>query len=158
MKLLCRFLFCVATASFFLSGRAPQESELMADELKGSWMRQSGDEEHVLLFIDGYHTETLYSKPGKKLVETRGGTYDMKGNKLSIACEFDTRDKEQTGRSRTYNISVKKKELTIAVDNKTSVYKRIDDGSAPLAVCGLYPAVCRMAKCSHTPYRNTQNY
>ena len=105
---------------------------MMVDQLQGAWMHQSGNEEQLLLFIDSYNTHTVYSKSGKKFIETRGGTYNINGNKLNIAYEFDTRDKEQTGQSLAYDFSVKNDELTIDANGKKIVYKRIDDGSAPL--------------------------
>ena len=82
--------------------------------------------------MHGYTTHTVYSKAGKKFIETRGGTYTINGNKLNIAIEFDTRDNEQTGQSPAYNFLIKGDELTIDVNGKKLNYKRIDDGSAPL--------------------------
>ena len=105
----------------------------MADELKGAWMYQSGNEEQLLQFVDGYHTHTVYSKEGKKFIETRGGTYTINGRQLNIAVEFDTRNNEQTGKSLSYDFLVKGDQLTIDIDGKKMSYKRIDDGSAPLA-------------------------
>ena len=104
----------------------------MADELRGAWMHQSGNEEKLLQFVDGYNTHTVYSKGGKQFIETRGGTYKINGSQLNIAVEFDTRNKEQTGQSLSYNFLVKGNELTIDVKGKKIIYKRIDNGSAPL--------------------------
>lgn len=137
----------------FLSNRGLKKSEVMADQLQGSWMHQSGGDEQVLLFIDGYNTHTVYSKSGKKFIETRGGTYNITGNKLNIAYEFDTRDKEQTGQSRTYNFSTKNNELTIDVNGKSLAYKRIDDGAAPLA--GLWSITGRMQDGKVAPIHRT---
>src|SRR6186713_1004390 len=85
MKAFSRLLFCVAVALVFVSGRNLHKREMMADQLTGSWMHQSGDEEHLLLFIDGYNTHSIYSKSAKKFLETRGGTYNIAGNKLTIS-------------------------------------------------------------------------
>jgi len=142
MKAFSRLLFCVAVALVFVSGRSLHKSEMMADQLTGSWMHQTGDEEYLLLFIDGYNTHSIYSKPARKFIETRGGTYSIIGNKLTISYEFDTRDKEQTGNSLTYDFSIKNNELTINTNGKSFTYKRIDDGSAPLA--GLWSITGRM--------------
>ena len=104
----------------------------MTDELKGAWMYQENNEEHLLQFVDGYNTQTAYSKSRKKFIETRGGTYTITGNKLNIAIEFDTRDKEQAGLSLVYNFLVEGDELEIEANGKRSNYKKLDDGSAPL--------------------------
>ena len=153
MKTFCRFLFCVAIILIFVSNRGLKKSEVMADQLRGSWMRSSGDKEQVLLFIDGYNTQTIYSKSGKRFIETRGGTYSINGNKLNIVYEFDTKDKEQTGQSLTYDFSIKNNELTINANGKTLDYKRIEDGSAPLA--GLWSISGRMQDGKVVPIHRT---
>ena len=56
--------------------------------------------------------------------------------------EFHTRDKEHVGQSRSYNILVKDDVLTIRADDREVVYKRVDDGSAPLT--GLWQITGRM--------------
>ena len=118
------------------------KNNIMADQLKGAWMAQSGEQGHLLMFIDGYATHTTYSKTGKKFVSTRGGTYTVNGNRVDIAYEFHTRDKEHVGQSRSYNILVKDDVLTIRADDREVVYKRVDDGSAPLT--GLWQITGRM--------------
>lgn len=105
----------------------------MTDELTGSWMHQSNNEEHLMQFIDGYHTHSVYSQAEKKFIETRGGTYTTNDNKLTVAIEFDTGNKEQTGQFLVYNFLVAGDELTIAINGKKLIYKKLDDGSAPLS-------------------------
>lgn len=153
MKTFCRFLFAVGIVSIFVSNSSLQKNQIAADALSGSWMRLSADEEQVLLFIDGYHTQTLYSKAGKKFIETRGGTYHINGNKLNISYEFDTRDKEQTGQSLSHDFSIKNNELMINTNGKTSTYKRIEDGVAPLA--GLWSITGRMQEGNIVPIHRT---
>lgn len=153
MKAFSRFLFCVAIVLIFVSNRGLYQSELMADQLRGSWIHQSSNEEQVLMFIDGYNTHNIYSKSGKTFIETRGGTYGINGKKLSIAYEFDTKDKEQTGQSMTYDFSVKDDELTIGFKGKTITYSRIDHGSAPLA--GLWSITGRMQDDKIVPIHRT---
>jgi len=153
MKIFCRYLLCVAIVLFFVTNSSFNKNETMADQLRGAWMHQSGDEEHLLLFVDGYNTHTVYSKAGKKFLESRGGTYNIKGNKLNVAYEFDTRDKEQTGQSLAYDFSVINDELTIDANGKKLTYKRIDDGSAPLT--GLWHITGRMQDNKVVPIHRT---
>lgn len=136
-----------------VSNRGLNKSELMADQLRGAWINESGNEEKVLLFIDGYNTQTIYSKSGKQFIETRGGTYGTNGNKLSIAYEFDTKDKDQTGQSMSYDFSIKDDELTIDLNGKTLTYRRIDNGSEPLA--GLWSITARMQDGKMVPIHRT---
>jgi len=153
MKNFYRFLFCVAIVLAFASNRGLNKSEVLEDQLRGSWIHQSSNEEQVLLFIDGYHTRSIYSKSRKLFIETRGGTYGIEGNKLSIAYEFDTNDKEQTGQSITYDCSIKDDELTMVFKGKTLTYRRIDNGSAPLA--GLWSITGRMQDGKIVPIHRT---
>ena len=105
----------------------------MTDELTGAWMHQDNNEEHLLQFVDGYNTHSIYSKTEKKFIETRGGTYTINNNKLTVAIEFATRNNEQTGQPLVYNFLIKADELMIDANDKKTAYKKIDDGSAPLA-------------------------
>lgn len=105
----------------------------MSNELKGAWMHEGSNEEQLLLFVDGYHTNTSYSKVGKKFIGTRGGTYTANNGALSITLEFDTSDNEQTGNLLTYHFSVMNNELTMDINGRELTYKKIDNGSAPLA-------------------------
>ena len=142
MKTFCRCLFFVVVVMIFVSNSGFTKKDTMADPLKGAWMHQNGDEEQLLLLVDGYATHTVYSRPGKKFVETCGGTYVINGNNLEIRYEFHTRDKEQIGQSLPYSFSVKNDVLTIDANGKKVGYKRIDDGSAPLT--GLWHITSRM--------------
>lgn len=153
MKIFCRYLLCAAIVLIFVSNSGFKKNNMMADQLKGAWMHQSSNEEQLLLFVDGYNTHTVYSKAGKKFIESRGGTYTINGNKLNIAYEFDTRDKEQTGQSLGYDFSVKNDELTIDANGKKLVYKRIDDGSAPLT--GVWHITGRMQEGKVVPIHRT---
>ena len=116
-------------------------------------MNQGRNEEQVLVFVDGYTTHTVYSKTGKRFTETRGGKYMTSGNKINIEYEFDTKDKEQTGKSITYDISVKNDELVIDANGKKLTYKRIDDGSAPLT--GVWHITGRMQEGKVVPIHRT---
>ena len=132
MKILWRYFAGVTIVLTFVSNSAFRKDNFMADQLKGGWMRHSGDEEQVLLFIDGYNTNTVYSKAAKKFIRTKGGIYNIT-NKMNISYEFDSGDLEQTGQSKAYDFAVKNDELTLYENGKAIMYKRIDDGSTPLA-------------------------
>ncbi len=105
----------------------------MKDDLRGAWMYQFNNEEHLLMFIDGYSTHSVYSKTEKKFIETHGGPYTVSGGKLTLAIEFDTNNREQTGSSLVYNFVVADDAVTLDGNGKKRAYKKVDDGSAPLA-------------------------
>ncbi len=153
MKIFFTYLLCVTTVLIFVANSGFKKNNIMADELTGAWMHQTGNEEQLLQFVDGYNTHTVYSKAGKKFIETRGGRYKINGSELNIAIEFDTRDKEQTGQSLSYDFLVKSDELTIDVNGKKLSYKRIDDGSAPLT--GVWHITGRMQDGKVDPIHRT---
>jgi hypothetical protein len=153
MKIFCRYLLFGAIALIFVSNTSFKKNNMIADQLRGSWLHQSGNDEHLLLFVDNYSSHTIYSKAGKKFIETRGGNYNINGNKLNITYEFDTKDKEQTGKSLTYDFSIKNDELTVAMNGKKSVFKRIDDGSAPLT--GVWHITGRLQEGKVVPIHRT---
>jgi hypothetical protein len=125
----------------------------MKDELTGAWMHGNNNEEHLLLFVAGYNTHSVYSKAEKKFIETRGGTYTTSGNNLTVAIEFDTENKEQTGGSFVSDFLVTYDELTIDVAGKKKTYKKLDSGSAPLT--GVWHITSQMREDKIVPIHRT---
>jgi hypothetical protein len=125
----------------------------MTDELIGAWMHEDSNEEDLLQFIDGYHTRSVYRRAEKKFIETRGGRYSTDNNKLIVAIEFDTGNNEQTRVSLVYYFSTAGDELTIAINGKNLIYKKIDDGSAPLA--GVWHITSQMRDGKLVPIHRT---
>jgi hypothetical protein len=153
MKIPFTYRICAAIVLIFIAITGFRKDKMIVDELKGAWMYKSSNEEQVLQFIDGYSTHTVYSKEGKKFIETRGGKYTVNGGKLNFAVEFDTRNKEQVGSSMSYNYSIKGDELTIEANGKGLTFKRIDDGSAPLT--GVWHITARMQEGRLVPIHRT---
>ena len=125
----------------------------MKDELTGAWMHQDNNKEQLLQFVDGYHTFSVFSTAEKKFIETRGGTYTTDGNKITVAIEFDTSNKEQTGQSISYDFFVSGDELTMDVNGKKLAYKKIDDASSPLT--GVWHITSQMREGKVVPIHRT---
>lgn len=153
MLIFCRYILCIAIVLIFLTNTGFKKNNVMADQLTGAWMFQGDNEEHLLVFVDGYYTQTIYSKAGKKFIESRGGSYTINGSQVKIAYEFDTRNKEQTGQLLSCDFSLKDDLLTIDANNKKGAYKRIDNGSAPLT--GLWQITGRMHEGKIVPIHHT---
>ena len=126
---------------------------MMIDELTGAWLHKDSNEEQLLLFVDGYHTHTVYSKAGKRFVETMGGAYTINSNQLHLTIEFNTVDNEQAGQPLNYNFVVTGDELTVDVNGKKMSYKKIDDGSAPLT--GTWHITSQMREGELVPIHRT---
>ena len=125
----------------------------MTDVLTGAWLHEDNNEEQLLLFVDGYNTNTVYSKAGRRFVETRGGTYSINGNQLNLTLEFNTADNEQTGCSLAYSFLISDDELTMDANGKKIRFKKIDHGSAPLA--GAWHITSQMREGQIVPIHRT---
>ena len=102
------------------------------DQLKGAWQVQKGENNIVLLFMDGYFTATEYTK--EKFINTWGGPYSLEGQSLKIKKEFDAANTEETGTEVKMTFSEKNNQLTLTTNkNETSTYTRLNSGKEPLA-------------------------
>ena len=126
---------------------------MVNDELTGAWMHKHNNEEHLLQFVDGYTTHSIYSRAEKKFIKTHGGTYTTNENKLTIAIEFDTSNKEQPGQLTVYHFLVEGDELTIAINDKKLIYKKLDGGSAALS--GVWHITSQMREGKVIPIHRT---
>jgi hypothetical protein len=135
------------------AGNIFTKQKIMADKLTGAWMNEGRNKEQLLLFTDSYYTYTVYSKTGREFIETRGGPYAIDGDQLNISMEFDTVDNAQTGGSLAFNFLIAGDELTITVEGKKTRYKKIDDGSAPLA--GVWHITSQMREGKIVPIHRT---
>ena len=97
----------------------------------GAWHLREGKTNTVLLFQDGYFTSSVYTDD--VFVNTWGGPFNIKNNTLSVKLEFDANESEQTGTTREFPISLKGDILTLNKNGSAKVFKRTDNGKAPLA-------------------------
>lgn len=111
------------------------------DNLSGAWQHQETEAQHLLLFMDGYYTHSIFNKVTKRFYQTRGGTYQLNNNQVTVHIEFDTQDKEKIGRSETFSSTILKNQMIADIQGRKE-WKRIDDGSAPLA--GVWHITGRM--------------
>src|SRR5690606_17446980 len=65
------------------------------NSLHGAWHSQNGEQEIVLVFQDGYFTQTVYT--GKEFLLSYGGPYKINGKQIDISIEFNSKDKEEVG-------------------------------------------------------------
>lgn len=99
-------------------------------EINGAWEFKDEGNQTILLFQDGYFTNTRYSS--NEFLQSWGGTYKIDGKQIKIWVEFNSADSARIGTQRTFSYSINKKQLEINFDKSTK-YNRIDDGKAPLS-------------------------
>lgn len=101
--------------------------------IAGAWSRQDGNFTITLLFQDGYYSYTKYDVANKLFSFTKGGSYSVAGNQLSIKYLFHTAEKEVVGTDATMNISLTSQTLSVTANGTTESYKRVDDSKSQLA-------------------------
>lgn len=101
--------------------------------IAGAWSRQDGSSTITLLFQDGYFSYTKYDVANKVFSFTRGGSYTVNGNQLSVKYLFHTAEKEMVGVEIKMSISTTQQSLNITGKGSTEVYNRIDESKSPLA-------------------------
>lgn len=121
--------------------------------VEGAWLLQNGSESQVLTFTDQYYTHTSYNESAKKFVQTTGGPFKLNKGELVFEVEFDTKFPELVGKKVKYGISQNGNDLTVDFEGKKSVFKRIDDGNAPLA--GVWHITSRMQDGRLVPIHRT---
>lgn len=99
----------------------------------GAWSKQDGAFTVTLLFQDGYCSYTKYDVANKVFSSTKGGSYSVAGNQVSIKYLFHTAEKEVVGTSEMMNMSVTQQALNLTVNGSTETYKRVDDSKNQLA-------------------------
>jgi hypothetical protein len=124
-----------------------------ADALTGAWRQQENGGEDVLLFMDGYVTQTMYKIGQKEFVMSRGGTYKLNGNTVELTLEFDTQRKDNIGQTFPINFEIDGDKLTVMHGDEKETFQRIDNGQAPLA--GVWHITQRMQDGKLTPIHQT---
>lgn len=103
-----------------------------SNNLRGAWKSESGTNQEVLMFSDGYFSHTGYNKEQKNFYFTRGGTYEHKNGQLAVKIEFNSENPQEVGQSLTYKSPGSDKDFTSDINGKSIKWTRIDKGSSPL--------------------------
>ncbi|MDX2249151.1 MAG: membrane or secreted protein [Bacteroidia bacterium] len=135
------FLLVVILFSGFSAPRGSSLSE--EPPLKGAWEMISYNEgplpvKVVQIFSHNYFMSAEYDLAAKVFSRSMGGFYDWKDNTVTLRIDYHTLDSSMVGQSHVFKVKtnddgtltwkgkVKEEKITV-------VWKRIDDGNAPLA-------------------------
>lgn len=117
------FLF---TAIFLLTGFISS-----SQKIEGAWQNTSDSKQTVLLYQDGYFTQTEYTSNG--FLKTWGGPAKINDGRMNIFMEFNSADSNEVGKEKSVIVDVKDNKLSINENGSEKIYNRIDAGNAPLA-------------------------
>ncbi|MCC6288159.1 MAG: membrane or secreted protein [Chitinophagaceae bacterium] len=101
--------------------------------LSGAWSVADNNTTTSLLVSDGYCMITTYDKEGKKFINTWGGSFAVENNQVKLNIEFNSDDKTQVGKTRTYTYSIQNNMLTTDGNGERTEWKRVDEGKGALA-------------------------
>lgn len=123
---------------YFLSSFQLKENQ---QSLQGAWISKNGSLETVLLFMDGYFTQSIYDKKNKMFIETRGGPFQLSDNKITIQYEFDSKDSTRVNQNEISSFVLNENALSINSKIIGGIFARVDDGMSSLA--GLWKITAR---------------
>ncbi|MEO9021580.1 MAG: hypothetical protein ABI237_10175 [Ginsengibacter sp.] len=106
-------------------------STVFSHPVEGAWEFKSGDKHIVLVCKDGYFTHTQFTS--NEFLLSWGGAAKISNTRLKVLIEFNSGDTQNVGKETVYNFLIKNDQLQITENGLTTKYKRIDDGSAPMA-------------------------
>src|SRR5690554_2962094 len=81
----------------------------------------------ILIFTEGYNSNTTYEAETGKFVSTKGGSWKSVGETLIGKIEFDSNNPQAVGSETQYRFSIESNNLNLEGSDIT--YKRIDDGT-----------------------------
>lgn len=137
---LSRFFQVLVGIMIFLTALSVSAQE---NSLKGAWELVKADGEDpprrvVRIVSADYFMVTAYDIPSKEFVGSRGGFYEFDGKKARVKLDFNTWDSTKVGQEFIFKVKFTDPN-TITWKGKVDdvkinmVWKRIDDGNAPLA-------------------------
>lgn len=110
---------------------------LTFSQLIGAYeLKDKGDpgELAILIISENYMSVAVFNTQSPNFIRTFGGAYLVKGDKLILNMEFDTKDTNSIGKDIVYTF--KSSEVDLELDHTTKViWKKIQETSSPLSGC-----------------------
>ena len=105
---------------------------LNSQSVDGAWElyktnSEGTNEKHVAIFSNGFNSSTVYNNIDGKFISTNGGSWYINDNLLTQKIEFDSKNPERVGLTKTSEIELKANKMTIISTGLT--WTKIDDGS-----------------------------
>lgn len=121
------FLLVIIAAFSFSKLNALQK------DISGAWRVEQNGIDNIVIYQDGYFSQTVFDKANKSFIGTTGGVYKVKDNLIETKTEFNSRDGNDIGKEYKHSFDLKDNELSITMNDHTIKMRRIDDGKGDLA-------------------------
>jgi hypothetical protein len=110
--------------------------------LNGAWRLNDGDTKHQLFFQHGFFFQTIHK--GNQFVQTRGGSFWVKDNKLNATILFNSADSAEVNQEEAIPFAIANKVLSLDLMEGNKKFEQVDNGDAPLA--GVWHITGRMGE------------
>ena len=145
MKMHLKWLFV------FLGFISFQTMAQVKNDISGAWHSKQGGQEDVILFQDGYVTQTVYHT--NEFLYSRGGTYKIADNQMVVLVEYNSENNDEVGTQLKLNFDLKDNQLRLVMNDESMVWSRLDKSNAPLA--GVWQITDRMEEGNVVPIQRT---
>jgi hypothetical protein len=99
--------------------------------IEGAWENQNAGKHILLIFKDGYFTQTEFTPD--KFLSGWGGVAKADDSQLTISVEFNSDNSDKVGEEVVYSFHMNNDQLVVNGNSSTTKFNRIDNGEAPLA-------------------------
>ena len=123
----------ILAAILIVSGSFNSTTRNTNDLFTGAWYTQNAGISVTWVFIDGYAVMTTYDKDNQKFIMSSGGPYSVIDGQVKITLEFNTWDSMAVGSVSSPKFTINGNELTEEALHIKNIYKRLDNGTGPLA-------------------------
>ena len=108
----------------------------------GAWKLNIDENQHQLFVQNGFFFYTLHK--GSQFVMTRGGHFEVKGDKIHTEILFNSADSSEVHQKKSMPFSINKNILSLTTNEGDVKFERVDEGRAPLA--GVWVITGRMGE------------
>jgi hypothetical protein len=100
-------------------------------------MTDSCEAHYLFIMSDRYFTKARYRVDNGGFINTKGGSFEIKGDSIRFFYEFDSEDKSKVGITTVYSYKIKDGLLTMASLRKSRTLTNVDTGG-PSVLTGTY--------------------
>lgn len=111
-----------------ISGAALSAQPVIAGAWVNEGKRQDKEITRILLFSDNYFSWTEHERPTGAFMNTKGGSWQLTGDQLTLNYEFDTRDTAMIGKTENWTATLQNGRLGLQNQGRTVSWENTDKG------------------------------
>ena len=128
-------IIILLAAQVFLPGYTIKSGNINAVAITGAWGYGTAENRTVMIFSGNVFAVANYDLPGKKMISSYGGTWQLDGNKLVRTIEWNSKDSTQVGTE--FNSDIKLSGTTLSIGQSAEKWERLDNGG-PGELAGVW--------------------